>query len=71
MIFTFREPKGLRRIFKRKKDVTLTVLKPVKLLENNGSIKEKTIKLKNKVYEEMNMSMKARYEVIENIKNNE
>lgn len=53
MIFTFREPKGLRKILKRKKDVTLTVLKPVRLLEDNGSIKERAMKLKNEVYESM------------------
>ena len=53
MLFTFREPKGLRRIFKRKKDVTLKVLKPVKLSENSGSVKERTLKLKDTVYKEM------------------
>lgn len=57
MLFTFREPKRLRKIFKRKKDVTLTVLKPVKLSENSGSIKERTLKLKEKVYEEMKESL--------------
>lgn len=29
MVFVFREPKGIRKIFKRKLDVTLKVLKPV------------------------------------------
>lgn len=57
MVFTFREPEGLRKIFKRKKDITLTVLEPIKLGEDTGSIKEKTEKLKNKVYEEIRKKM--------------
>lgn len=30
MVFTFREPKGFRKLFKRKKDVTLKILEPIK-----------------------------------------
>lgn len=30
MVFTFREPAGFRKLFKRKKDVTLKILKPIK-----------------------------------------
>ena len=29
MVFTFREPKGMRKLFKKKQDVTLKVLKPI------------------------------------------
>lgn len=61
MLFTFREPRGMRKIFKRKKDVTLTVLKPVKLSENSGSIKERAIKLKEEVHKEMERYCFKRY----------
>lgn len=46
MVFRFREPRGIRRIFKKKQDVTLTILEPV-ICE--GSSKE----LKEKVYQKM------------------
>lgn len=61
-VFTFREPKGLRRIFKRKKDVTLTVLEPVKILENDYSIKERAIKLKDEVHRQMEDVMAVKYQ---------
>lgn len=61
MLFTFREPKGFRKIFKKKKDVTLTILNPVNLSEETGSIKEREIRLRNKVYEEMEINMIEKY----------
>ena len=30
MVITFREPKCIRKVFKKKKDVTLTVLEPIR-----------------------------------------
>lgn len=36
MVFTFREPEGFRKLFKRKKDVTLKILEPIKY-ENTTS----------------------------------
>lgn len=53
MVFKFREPKGIRKILKRKKDVTLVVLEPIipkGKAENNKADIEK---LKKKVYEKM------------------
>lgn len=34
MVFTFRKPKGIRKFFKRKLDVTLNILKPIYPKEN-------------------------------------
>lgn len=53
MVFTFREPKGIRKIFKRKKDVTLKILEPIRSLENSLSKKDKVKELKEKVFKEM------------------
>ena len=52
MVFTFREPKGIRKIFKNKQDVTLTILKPVECKEYIG-VKDKVETLKNTVREKM------------------
>ena len=52
MVITFREPKGIRKIFKKKKDVTLTVLEPIRP-QKDGNTKEKIEILKNQVYDEM------------------
>lgn len=46
MVFQFREPKGIRRLWKKKKDVTLTILEPIM---SEGSSEE----LKEKIYQEM------------------
>ena len=54
IVFTFREPKGIRKIIKRKKDVTITVLPPIKTNGYKENIKEDTIKLRDKVLKEMN-----------------
>ena len=53
MVYQFREPKGIRKLLKKKQDVTLTILKPVKYEENNKNTKQKVEELKNKVFEEM------------------
>ncbi len=52
MVFTFREPKGIRKIFKKKKDVTLTVLEPIRQSEGENT-KQRIEDLKNQVYNEM------------------
>lgn len=52
MVITFREPKGVRKIFKKKKDVTLTVLEPIRP-PKDGNTKERIENLKNRVYNEM------------------
>ena len=52
IVFTFREPTGIRRIFKFKKDVTLKILKPIKC-EEIGNTKQKVENLKEKVFLEM------------------
>lgn len=62
LVFTFREPKGLRKIFKNKKDVTLTVLKPVKNVYSEESAKEKAIKLKEEVHNQMEATIKEKYQ---------
>ncbi len=52
MLFTFKEPKGIRKILKRKQDVILTILNPVVCKENIDT-KDKAKILKRMVYEEM------------------
>lgn len=56
IVIKFREPKGIRKIFKRKKDVTLVVLEPIEV-ERTNNIKEDVINLKRKVYEEMEKNL--------------
>lgn len=53
MVFKFREPKGIRKIFKRKKDVTLVVLEPIIPNKMNSNKKQRVENLKQKVYEEI------------------
>ena len=52
MIFKFRNPNSFRRLFKRKKDVTLVVLEPVKLEdgEKTDNNRQNAELLKQKVY---------------------
>lgn len=52
IVIKFREPKGIRKLFKKKKDVTLAVLKPI--MQEQSEDKKKDIEeLKNKVHEAM------------------
>lgn len=53
MVFTFRKPKGIRRFLKRKKDVTLTILKPIICDEGNDNKKQEIENLKQRVHQEM------------------
>lgn len=41
MVFQFRKPKGIRKIFKRKLDVTLTILEPVMCEGDDKEMKQK------------------------------
>lgn len=50
MVFIFREPKGIRKLLKKKKDVTLKILEPI---ESMGSIEA----LKNITYDKMSSSL--------------
>ena len=49
MVFQFREPKGIRKILKKKKDVTLCILEPVFTQGKKGKVED----LKNEVREKM------------------
>lgn len=51
-VFTFREPTGIRKRFKKKKDVTLKILKPV-YSDSDKYIKQRVEELKEKAF--MNM----------------
>ena len=51
-VFTFREPTGMRKLFKKKKDVTLKILKPIKP-NNDKYIRQQVEELKEKVTLEM------------------
>lgn len=62
LVYTFRKPKGIRKVFKKKPDVTLIILKPIKYNSDITNIKEKVNKLKEDVFLKMN-------NVNENIKN--
>lgn len=62
MIIKFREPKGIRKKFKKKKDVTLIVLKPIEPIKHQGSIKERTIMLKDKIHKEMEYAISIKEE---------
>ena len=52
MVITFREPQGIRKIFKRKKDVTLKILEPIDV-KKEGNIKQRVEDLKQEVYMKM------------------
>lgn len=41
MVFSYRNPQGIRKLFKRKPDITLTVLEPVEGEEDREILKEK------------------------------
>ena len=57
MVFSFRRPHGMRRIFKRKSDVTLTILEPVKLKASDSEKRIKIEELKEKVYNSMEQTI--------------
>ena len=51
-VFTFREPIGMRKLFKRKPDVTLKILEPIEP-DSDKSIRQQVEELKEKVALEM------------------
>ena len=52
IVITFREPRGIRKLFKYKKDVTLTIVEPIEP-PKQGDTKQKIEILKQEVYEKM------------------
>lgn len=54
MVFCFREPVGCRKLFKKKKDVTLVVLEPIVCEDNGEEVKDRVEQLKNETYARMN-----------------
>ena len=59
MVFTFREPQGIRKLFKKKQDVTLHILKPIKYEgDSNLDLKNQREILKENVYNEMSNKIK-------------
>lgn len=69
MVFYFREPNKFRKLFKKKKDVTLVILEPVccnkSEVENSKQI---AIKIKEEVYGKMNKALRDEEEKLnENI----
>ena len=57
IVITFRAPKGIRRLFKRKKDVTIKILEPIKYTNEKENSKASIKKLKDKVHEDMENNM--------------
>lgn len=53
IVCTFREPKGIRKILKKKKDVTLKILEPINPQTEKKNRKEESENLKEKVFLEM------------------
>lgn len=59
LVFKFREPKGVRKIFKRKKDVTLSILEPITYKGVDGNKKQSVENLKYEVHKKMEESQKC------------
>lgn len=59
IVISFRKPKGIRKIFKRKPDVTLTILKPTSTEESSQSKEIENI-LKEKVQKMMEETLKEK-----------
>ena len=57
IVITFRDPKGIRKLFKKKKDVTVKILKPIKYEGQNDSKKDSVEKLKEEVHKVMEENM--------------
>ena len=53
IVITFRNPKGIRKIFKKKKDVTVKILKPITYQDNYENKKECIEELKKQVHKIM------------------
>lgn len=57
IVIKFRNPKGIRKIFKRRKDVTLTILEPIFPDKNVLNKKDAIENLKKRVHQDMCMKM--------------
>lgn len=57
IVIKFRAPKGIRKIFKRRKDVTLTILEPIFPDKNVLNKKDAIENLKKRVHQDMCMKM--------------
>ncbi len=57
IVIDFREPEGIRKIFKKSKDVTVKILKPVKNTDQKLTQKERVEKLKEQVHNAMSENM--------------
>lgn len=53
IVFKFREPKGIRKILKKKKDVTLVVLEPILYNKEDNNKKQSIENLKQEVHKKM------------------
>lgn len=53
MVFKFREPKGFRKLFKNKPDVTLKILEPIKCASEIDNYKDKVQFMKNTAFDRM------------------
>ena len=53
IVITFRNPKGIRKIFKKKKDVTVKILEPIKNVDKNETKKSRIEELKEEVQQAM------------------
>lgn len=58
MVFTFRKPLGLRSFFKRKEDVTLTILEPINASKDIKDYKQRITDLKLRVKKSMEDKVK-------------
>lgn len=61
MVFSFREPNGIRKIFKKKKDVTLTILEPIYPSKEEINLKQKVRNLKEETYFKMTQVNNKKY----------
>ena len=53
IVITFRNPKGIRKIFKKKKDVTVKILEPIIYRDEHENKKDSIRKLKKQVHQVM------------------
>ncbi len=58
IVITFRKPKGIRKIFKSKNDVTVKILEPITYKNKNENKKDSVEKLKEQVHQVMQESFK-------------
>ena len=57
IVIIFRNPKGIRKIFKKKKDVTIKILEPITYKDKYENKKDSAEKLKEQVHQAMQKSI--------------